>query len=326
MSWALGELDRHDAVHAGGLETTRLLRVPTTTKRTISTPKENAMSQSHLVVDFPIKGPANAKVLPEELPPLMPDLAKAQDDLGTVHFSRFMIEGDEKLLFLSDIDGEVDQHIERLVESAGPVFDAIFEHVDDPPATSAADSPERVIKWLKRHVREPIDTYFAYEDASVQDIKACVREADFTGSTPQGALLTYWTLKSRLQAFALKLVAGALVGDKADKASDSIGTLHVAHFVPFENNHLGFFTIYDGDFAKYIQDFADKDSFIFDTLFPHTVGAPPTPVAKNAQAFYQWALDNNYPAIGFYSAYPGLSVQDIRALLADRMSPAVTAG
>ena len=30
----------------------------------------------------------------------MPALATAQDDLGTVHFSRFMVEGDEKLLFL----------------------------------------------------------------------------------------------------------------------------------------------------------------------------------------------------------------------------------
>ena len=28
------------------------------------------MSQSHLVVDFPIRGAANAKALPEELPPL----------------------------------------------------------------------------------------------------------------------------------------------------------------------------------------------------------------------------------------------------------------
>ena len=65
------------------------------------------MSQSHLMIDFPIRGPANAKALTEELPPLMPDLAKVQDDLGTVHFSRFMVEGDEKLLFLSDIDGKV---------------------------------------------------------------------------------------------------------------------------------------------------------------------------------------------------------------------------
>ena len=115
------------------------------------------MSQSHLVIDFPIKAPANAKALTEELPPLMPDLAKVQDDLGTVHFSRFMVEGDEKLLFLSDIDGEGAQHIERLVESAGPVFDAIFEHVDDPPATPVAEDPQELVKWLRHHVREPLD-------------------------------------------------------------------------------------------------------------------------------------------------------------------------
>ena len=72
------------------------------------------------------------------------------------------------------------------------------------------------------------------------------------------------------------------------------------------------------DLEKYFQDFADKTSFVFDALFPHVDGAPPTPVAKNAQAFYEWGLENNYPPIGFYSAYPGLGVQDVRALLADR--------
>ena len=281
------------------------------------------MSQSHLLIDFPIKGPANAKALPEELPPLMPDLARAQDDLGTVHFSRFMVEGDEKLLFLSDIDGEVDEHIGRLVESAGPVFDAIFTHVDDPPATPAADNPQRVIKWLKHHVREPLDTYFAYEDASVQDIKECVRAAGFTGNTSQGCLLTYMSIKSGVRDFGLKLVGKHMVGKKGHEASDSIGTLHFSHFVPFENNHLGFFTVFDGDMEKYFQDFADKTSFVFDALFPNVIDAPPTPVAKNSQAFYQWGLDNNYPAIGFYSAYPGLSVQDIKALLADRESAKV---
>ena len=165
-----------------------------------------------------------------------------------MHFSRFMVKGDEKLLFLSDIDGEVDQHIERLVESAGPVFDAIFKHVDDPPATPVASNPQGVIKWLKRHVREPLDTYFAYEDASVQDIKACARAAGFTGNTSQSPLLTYMSFKSRLQGFALKLVGKALLHEKGKEASDAIGTLHFSHWVPFENNHIGFFTIYDGDF------------------------------------------------------------------------------
>ncbi len=69
---------------------------------------ERSNIQNHLTIDFPIRGPASVKALNEELPPLMPDLAKAQDQLGTVHFSRFMVKGDEKLLFLSDIDGEID--------------------------------------------------------------------------------------------------------------------------------------------------------------------------------------------------------------------------
>ncbi len=284
------------------------------------------MVQSHLVIEFPINGPANAEALREELPPLMPDLAQAQDHLGTVHFSRFMVKGDEKLLFLSDIDGEVDEHIERLVDSAAPTFDAIFRHVDDAPDTHVAANRERVVKWLTHHTREPLDTYFAYEDASVQDIKACASDAGFSGKTEQGALLTYMAIKSRRQAVALKLLGKALIGEKGHEASDSIGTLHFSHWVPFEKNHIGFFTIYDGSFEKYIQDFADQTSFVFDALFPRVEGSPPTPVAKNAQAFYEWALENNYPAIGFYSAYPGLGVQDIRALLADRDAPPATAG
>ena len=239
------------------------------------------MSQSHLALDFPIESPADAKALAEELPALMPDLAKAQDDLGTVHFSRFMLVGDQKLLFLSDIDGEGAQHIERLVEAAGFMFDAILEHVDSPPATPVADNHQRVVKWLKHHVREPLDTYFAYEDASVQDIKASARAADFTGETEQHTLLTYMTIKSRLQGLALRLAARSF-RDDAYEASDSLGTLHVAHFVGFGHNQLGFFTVYDGDMEKYFQDFAEKTAFTFDALFKHVDGAPPTPVAKNA--------------------------------------------
>ena len=101
----------------------------------------------------------------------------------------------------------------------------------------------------------------------------------------------------------MKLAARS-IRDEGHEGSDCVGTLHVAHWVPFEHNHLGFFTIYNGSFEKYIQDFAEKLSPVFDAVFPHVVGAPPTPVAKNAEMFYQWGLDNNYPPIGFYSAYP----------------------
>ena len=140
-------------------------------------------------------------------------------------------------------------------------------------------------------------------------------------------MLTYLSFKSRLQGFVLKLVAGAVLAEKARKASDALGTLHVAHFVPFEHNHIGFFTVFDGDMEKYFQDFAEKTSFTFNTLFPHIIDAPPTPAERTPRRSIRWGLDNNYPPIGFYSAYPGLSVQDIRALLADYgKSPSATAG
>ena len=81
------------------------------------------------------------------------------------------------------------------------------------------------------------------------------------------------------------MVAKALLGEKGHVASDAIGTLHFHHWVPFENNHMGFFTIFDGPWEQYIQDFATKTSFVFDALFPHVIGAPPPPVAKNVPAF-----------------------------------------
>ena len=288
--------------------------------------RRNTMSQSHLVIDFPIKGPANAKALPEVLPPLMPDLATAQDRLGTVHFSRFMVKGDEKLLFLSDIDGEVDQHIERLVESAGPVFDAIFTHVDDPPATPVAGNPQGVVKWLKRHVREPLDTYFAYEDASVQDIKAAARAAGVTGKTSQAPLLTYMAFESRVQGFVLKLVGKALVGKRRQAKRQMRSERCISPIgCPLRTTTSASSQSTTVILGQYMQDFATKTSFVWDALFPHIEGAPPPQSQRTSRRSVSGHWKNNYPPIGFYSAYPGLSVQDIRALMADRKShPATT--
>jgi hypothetical protein len=279
---------------------------------------------NHLTLDFPIKAPANAKALTEELPPLMADFAKTQDDLGTVHYSRFAVHGNEKLLFLADIDGEVDTLIEQLVERARPVFDSIFKHVEDSPTKTVSNSAA-TIKWLKHHSRGAVAPYSAFEDASVQDIKAAAREAGFTGNTSQGTWHIYVTVKSALKAFTLEHLVIKAVAAKSKAMSDAIGTLHFDYAVAFENHHLGFFTIYDGAFEKYIQDFAERTGPFFDQVFEYVTDPPPAPVAKNAQAFLQWSGQHHHPAIGFYSAYPGLSVQDIRALLADRKAHAGTA-
>ena len=213
------------------------------------------------------------------------------------------------------------------MDTAGPLFDAIFEHVDDPPATPVADDPPEVIKWLRHHAREPLDTYFAYEDASVrgdQGVRSRCGLHRHHAAEPPAHVHVH-----QVPSAGLCLEACGEIHPRGQRteASNSLGTLHFSHWVPFEHNHLGFFTIFDGDFEKYIQDFAEKTSFVFDAVFPHVEGAPPTPVAKNAQAFHEWALVANHPPIGFYSAYPGLGVQEVRALLADaRESPSASTG
>ena len=104
------------------------------------------------------------------------------------------------------------------------------------------------------------------------------------------------------------------------EGADSVGTLHFAHFAPLADTHLGFFTVFDSTFEKYMEDFTEKIGPVFDLMFKYVSDPPPTPVAKNAKAFLDYSGGMNQPAIGFYSAYPGLAVQDIRALLADAKS------
>ena len=51
------------------------------------------MTQAHLVSRFSHQGCRQRQGTPEALAPLMPDFAKVQDELDTVHFSRFMVVG-----------------------------------------------------------------------------------------------------------------------------------------------------------------------------------------------------------------------------------------
>jgi hypothetical protein len=274
-------------------------------------------TQSHITITFPIKSPADAKAVADELPPLMPDFAKAQDAIGIVHYSRFLALDDETLLFLADIDGDVETLNGALVKSAGLVFDTIFKHVENPPATPVANNPAAFTDWVKHHSSKPLITYSAFANASVQDIKSSARAAGFTGSGEQHPLLISLPMKSKLKAFVFEDVVLKAAASKMTAGADSVGTLHFAHFVPLADTHLGFFTVYDGTFEKYMADFTEKIGPVFDLMFKYVADPPPTPVAKNAKAFLDYSGAMNRPGIGFYSAYPGVAVQDVRALLAD---------
>jgi hypothetical protein len=88
-------------------------------------------------------------------------------------------------------------------------------------------------------------------------------------------------------------------------------------FVLLDDRTLGLFTIYDGDFETYISDFLKYVGPLFDILVSHAEDPTPQPVQKNPQEFIAWSKAHDLPSVrGVFSAYPDLSVQDIKALAA----------
>ena len=73
--------------------------------------------------------------------------------------------------------------------------------------------------------------------------------------------------------------------------------------MPLEDNQVGFFTVYDGSFDKYISDFTKNIGQVFDLLFKFTKGAPPSPCRKYLQEFIDFAAGANRPS-GFIRLIP----------------------
>lgn len=283
------------------------------------------VSQSHFTIAFPFKSPADAGELAQDLTPLMPDLSRAQDAIGTVHYSRFTVLSEKTLLFLADFDGEFGPLMRDLARQAGPVFDTIFAHVDNPPRIPVVDNADAFVEWAAEHLLHPAFVYTAYTGATAGQIKALAAAADVEGVSQPNLFLVILPSKSRLAFVEMQtlLRTMGMVG-KIRRDLDKVGTPHFAQFVPLEDGQLGFFTVYDGSFDTYIDDFTRNIGEVFDVLFKFTRGAPPSPCRKHVREFIDFAAAANRTPIGFYQAYPGLTVQDIKALLLDSGAEAVS--
>lgn len=283
------------------------------------------MSQNHFTLRFPLRAPDDARALAEQLPALMPGLFRATDAIGRVHYSRFTILSERTLLFLGDFDGEFDPLMADLARLAGPVFDAILGHVDNPPPTPVAANIDAFSKWTAAHLVPAVNLYTAYPNVTAKEIKALASAADVGGGGELHPFLVILPIKSYFHFIAVQLILRAR-GRGTTKDLDSVGTPHFAQFVPLENNQIGFFTVYDGSFDKYIADFTKNIGQVFDLIFKFTKDPPPSPCRKHLQEFIDFAAGANRVPIGFYQAYPGLSVQDIHALIADSKPQAALGG
>ena len=274
------------------------------------------MSQNHFTVGFALKSSADAKSLTEQLASRMPALFQAAEAIGTIHYSRFTLLSERTLLFLGDFDGEFGPLMADLARQAGPVFDFIFQRVADPPATPVAQNVDKFVEWAAEHLLHAVNLYTAYPEVTAKQIKALASAAGVTGAGEQRPFLVILPIKSRVAFFEVQLLLRAR-GRGITRDLDTVGTPHFAQFIPLEDNQIGFFTVYDGSFDKYIADFTKNIGQVFDLIFKFTKNPPPSPCRKHLQEFIDFAAGANRTPIGFYQAYPGLTVQDIHALIAD---------
>jgi hypothetical protein len=281
-------------------------------------------SQHHFTLSFPIKSPADAKALSDNLPSVMPGLFQAEDAIGTIHYSRFTVLNDKTLLFLDDFDGEFGPLMLALADHAGPVFDAIFEHVDSPPPTPVANNKTPFVEWTAHHILGAATLFTAYPVITAKEVKALAAAAGVIGAGKQLPFLVILPIKSHLSYVEVELLLHAR-SHKTQKDLATVGTPHFAQFIPLGNNEIGFFTVYDGDFDTYIADFTKYIGPVFDLIFKFITNPPPSPCRKHVQEFIDFAAGANRTPIGFYEAYPGLTVQDIHALIADSKSVPVPA-
>ena len=194
------------------------------------------------------------------------------------------------LLFLADFDGEFGPLMLDLARRAGPLFDVIFEHVSDPPPAPVANNADAFVEWAADHLLNPAYVYSAYPGPTVKEIKALAAAADVAGASQLLPFLVILPARSRLAYAEMQLILRTMgMTGKVDKDMDSVGTPHFAQFVPLEDQQLGFFTVYDGAFDKYIMDFTKNIGEVFDVIFKFTKDPPPSPCRKYVQEFIDFA-------------------------------------
>ena len=274
---------------------------------------------AHLTLALQAKSPADFAAMQAKLPGLVPALYKAGDAMGTMHYCRFIAFGADTVYLLADVDGEVETALEALPKYFGAVLEPLLAHVKDAPPMPLASSAATFSKWANQHHLKAAVGYENYRGVSVSRVKSLAANAGITfdvATAQQLPLLVMMPMKGRLATVTLqaglKVLRGLLY-----KGADGVGTAHFAHLVEMPNNYVAFFTVYDGPYDKYAQDFAEQMGPAFDLIFAFVSDPPATPTSKNVAPFTQWVMEHNLKPLAFYSAYPGLQVADIKALLAD---------
>ena len=135
----------------------------------------DVMKQSPLIVIMQVKKPlsVHAEALKAVIKYGAPRIEKKLRDSGHVHFASFVfLENDSKLALYTVYDRDFDAYIEYFALKIGPLFDKIFEHIEDAPPLPVDKFPKEFVDTIRRFNNRPAGDYFfsAYPAADVSMI------------------------------------------------------------------------------------------------------------------------------------------------------------
>jgi hypothetical protein len=133
------------------------------------------------------------------------------------------------------------------------------------------------------------------------------------GGQVQHGLNLFLPLKAPVQMPALlALIQGAK--PEVFKQLALLDYVHFARFLPSpDGSVLWVITTFDGDLEPYIMDFVGTIGDVFTEILFFIKGAPRLPVQRYPREFVAFVNAHNIPQADVWSAYPDLTVLDIRA-------------
>lgn len=134
------------------------------------------IKQSPLNVFMRVKMPLSehAEALKRIIQYGAPRIEKKLMDARHVHFAQFMLlENDSTLALFTVYDRDFDSYIEHFALQIGPLFDRIFEHIQDAPPLPVNEFPKEFVDTIRRFNQRPVGDYFfsAYPKGEVADIQ-----------------------------------------------------------------------------------------------------------------------------------------------------------
>lgn len=143
--------------------------------------RDRAITQQPLAVIMKIKAPVaeNAEKLRQTIAVAAPRIEMKLDEARHVHFAWFMLlDNDTRLGLFTAFDGSFDEYLKHFGRTVGPLFDSLFQYLEDAPPQPVADHPEAFVAKARLYNTAPVGGYFysAYPSAAVTAIQHALKE------------------------------------------------------------------------------------------------------------------------------------------------------